>query len=239
MSRELPDLLCLVGSVSPWQHEELRYSLRSACQHLPHRKLVVVGHAPPWLTGAETLWCADRWHMPVRNTLKKLELAVESGMLGDRFVLWNDDFYLLAPWDPDAPALAAGTLRQRIAAGGPCTPDHEQLLRETLRMLDAAELPEPLNHDVHRPLVMETAKVLAMLDRFGRASVRTVYAWRSAYAALHGIASGLAPNTKQRHRFHAPAPGTDVLSVDEAILSDPDFRQWCALRWMTACRYEG
>lgn len=234
-----PDILCLVGSVSPWHHEELRYSLRSLCQYLPHRKMVVVGHAPGWLTGAEHIWCEDRHHMPVRNTLRKLQLAVESGLLASSgFVLWNDDFYLLRRWHADAPALADGTLRQRVAQRGFATPDHEQLLAHTLKMLEAAGFPDALNHDVHRPLTMHPGKVLEMLDRFGRASVRNVYAWRSAYAALHGIPSELAPNTKQRGHFLPPGEDADLFSASDAVVRQAEFQAWCGVRWPVASPYE-
>lgn len=234
----LPDLLYIVGTHSSSHHEELRYSLRSVCQHLPHRKLVVVGHAPPWLTGAVHVPCSDRHHMPVRNTLRKLQVAVESGELGERFVLMNDDFYLLRPWDADAPALADGLLRHRVQDRGFATADHEQLLVHTLKLLEGEGFAEPLNHDVHRPLTMEVSKVQAMLARFGRADLRTVYAWRSTYAALHRIPTDLAPNTKQRRVFVPPGPDVDVLSVDEVIAADAGFMAWCRSRWGEMCRYE-
>jgi hypothetical protein len=98
---------------------ELRYSLRSL-SNLPHGRVLIVGHKPAWVTGVEHI-SGNRRHSIEANAVDNLRLAC-SGLDADRFVVMNDDFYIMSPLD-SVPALHEGHLDERISrARGPAHP---------------------------------------------------------------------------------------------------------------------
>lgn len=231
------DLLYIVGPFSGWADNELRYSLRSVARHLPHERLVIVGHLPAWVRGAVHVPAWDIHEHPVANTLHKLQVAVESGVLGEHFLLMNDDFLLLRDMDADDPAVVCGTLQQRITQGPIGADPYYDLLNAAMRRLRKAGIEEPLNYDVHAPLPMHCTGVRAMLKRWGRSGA--LYAWRSVYGNMNMVPAQLGVDRKQRHVFRVPEDDEGVMSPGEAVAQLPAFQAWCAARWPVACAYEG
>lgn len=230
------DLLYVLGSGTAWQDNELRYSLRSACRHLPHGKVVVVGERPTWLTGITHIPAQDRYPFPVRNTLHKLNVAIDSGLLADRFVLMNDDFLLLRPFDPTAPAVVSGTLQQRITAGPVGADPHYHLLKEHLPKLRALGIPEPLDYDLHHPLPMDTTAVAHMLATCGGSG--HLYPWRTYYGNLAKVPAVLGVDVKMRVHFRMPHHAQAAMSFDDGVATDVGFQAWCGVRWPLASPYE-
>lgn len=78
-------------------NDELKYSLRSAEQNLPHRHLVIVGGKPsniaPDLSIPVKQKGATKWEK-VRNMMS---LVVQDPRISEDFVLMNDDFFVLSP----------------------------------------------------------------------------------------------------------------------------------------------
>lgn len=230
------DVVYPLAMGSRWHDNELRYSLRSVCKHLPHARVIVLGMHPPWLTGVGYLPVSDRFTMPVRNTLAKLEALVNSDLVGPRFVWMNDDIFLLHAYDPDAPMVVTGTLAHHISAGAPGDKAYTDVLESGLSLRHSLGIAEPLNYDTHHPLVMETAKVKQMLARFGGEG--SLYPWRTVYGNMHRVPAQVAPDVKQRRNFRMPRYGDAVLSIDDGVAEEPCFQQWCTVRWPEASPYE-
>lgn len=86
----LPDLLYVVRPGD--DNEELRYSLRSVSENLPHRKIYVAGYVPRWLHAVERIELtplADKF----ANQRQSLTAAVNHPGLSDTFLLMNDDMF--------------------------------------------------------------------------------------------------------------------------------------------------
>lgn len=75
--------------------ESLRYCLRAVEAHVPHTRVLIVGHVPDWYVGESirTVQFGNKW----RNTDHNLRIACAEGGLGEWFWLWNDDFFALEP----------------------------------------------------------------------------------------------------------------------------------------------
>jgi hypothetical protein len=78
-------------------NEELRYSIRSAVQNMPHDKIWVVGGKPDWYIGP---------HIPVvqsstkyLNVAKNQTAAFSSDLISEEIVLMNDDFFIIKKID--------------------------------------------------------------------------------------------------------------------------------------------
>lgn len=188
------DLLDVVFVVRPGQHnEELRYSLRSVAENLSHNRVWIVGGCPRWVSD-EVGWIetpqAEHKH---RNVRENIRAACRSEHVTDRFILMNDDFFILQPTRRVEP-LHRGTLDEFITqmahTGGGQLSWHRRAIetRRTLEMLglDPAGL---LSYELHVPMVIDRQTVLdsiADLERIGRTEMRHSM-FRTRYGNLAGI----------------------------------------------------
>jgi hypothetical protein len=186
----------VVYYVRPGRHNEpLRYSLRSLV-NLPHDAVWVVGHRPEWVTGVE--------HIDMRpvgnaqsNAIALLRAACEA--LPGRFVVMNDDFYVMAP--TTIPSWHDGPLVQRVANARGAYGNH---LRAALGRL----APGALAWTLHIPLIVESerlADILATLD--GKVPPE----WRTMYGNLTGATGEEHADVKVRRRSD-PVPAGPFLS---------------------------
>lgn len=96
------NVLIPLGLGSPWDNNELRYCLRGIEKHLRGvGDVVIVGECPEWLTGVIHIPCKDRWEAHYRdfNIYNKIRVGIESGLLGEEFLFFNDDHFLLSDFD--------------------------------------------------------------------------------------------------------------------------------------------
>ena len=148
----------------PGDNEELRYSIRSVVKNMPHNKIWLVGYKPSWYLGD---------FISVPNTTTKFEnirLAIKSAAqnneISDSFILMNDDFFAIKPADPSI-ILHGGLLidkinryRSMIGSGRYIT-----LLENTYKFLIKSGIKDPLDYDIHTPMVFNKEKLNKVIDR--------------------------------------------------------------------------
>ena len=162
------------------ENEELRYSLRSVCENLPHDRVFVAG-GPDWLTNVEQIGfdtTGDKW----ADLSGKFCAAVADPDISDPFVLFNDDFFVMEPvaeiptrWRADL----AAHMRSREAAGN----DREWagILRNTYELI--GDCNSYVNHIpvvIHKTIARE---LIPLFMEHPRVEVYTVY---SNYAQVGG-----------------------------------------------------
>ena len=149
-------------------NDELRYSLRSVAANLPHRHVVVAGYQPRWLTGVAHVPVAqdsDKWTNQARNVRAAL------AEVDDRFVLFNDDFFVVEPAG-EVPVMHGGPLKRLV--DGLRNRDHPY----ARRVFDTFEyLGGGLAYDaIHTPLPMRRRDAREMFAEIGgRYLFRSVY----------------------------------------------------------------
>lgn len=199
-------MLDVVVPVGPDCESELRYALRSIAAHLPHRAVWLVGDVPAWAKGARQL-PVDAKGTKWERTKANLRAACEHPGVSDRFVLFNDDFYVMQPVS-EVPVMHAGYLadwvtgmRARIGKTG-----YVHALHLTRVLLESLGIEDPLSYDLHTPLVVDKAGMLAALDLTvdnPRLCERTIYGNLAglggvqvpdvkAYTRTDGLAEGIA-----------------------------------------------
>jgi hypothetical protein len=208
-------LVYILGTGSTWADNELRYSLRSACQYYPHTRVLVVGHRPAWLRGVEHLAAHDVYPSGVANVIHKLSKAVHAGVLEDEVTLMNDDFLFLQPVVGELPTYTRGTLADRVARM-----DHHNAYRvmheRCLAQLRAWGIAQPLDYGTHTPMRMRRA---GMLD------------------VLHRVPGTHMADVKMHRTWSLPS-GKPMVSMDDAVVHEPAFQAWVGRRFAEACRYE-
>lgn len=145
------------------KNEELRHSLRSLT-NLPHRRVWLVGYKPRWVRGVEYVPTVQ--HGPKHaNTWRNWQAMAATAEISDRFVLFNDDFYITRPVE-GIPALHRGSLvemidwyaRHRLTA---C----RQRADYTRRVLGRSGRTDGLlSYELHVPMLVERP---ALAEAFG------------------------------------------------------------------------
>jgi hypothetical protein len=99
----LPDIVYLCG---PRVGEELRYSLRSLV-NLPHRRVWLAGYIPKWVRDVGAIPTKQKPGAKWVNQQANLLAAVTHPEVSERFVLFNDDFFVMRPID-EVPVMHRG-----------------------------------------------------------------------------------------------------------------------------------
>lgn len=183
MSRpNLPDLVVPVKESAANPH--LRYALRSWAAHLPHRRVWVVGYRPPWVTGVEYIPTQQHGRSKFANTTAATRAACEHPEVSSPFVYMNDDFFVLKPIDR-VPVLHRGPIEKSEAlyARRGAT-QYLQGLRQTRKLLAKLGHTNPVSYELHTPLPVDKAGMLAALDA-GRHVAALQH--RTMYGVMHRI----------------------------------------------------
>ena len=197
----LPDIVYLVrdGDDNP----ELRHSLRSL-SNLPHGDVWISGFIPSWVTNVRRVRVRQsfgKWDNQVRN----LAAVVGRDGLSERFVLFNDDFFVTEPVQ-SVPVLHRGPFSKII--GGYST-RRDQYAR---RICDTAELlgQAAFCYDViHTPMTFRKELVGNVLEE-----CKTRFLFRSVYGNRAGVGGKETADVKVRNAvseiarpFCSTAPG--------------------------------
>ncbi|WP_190122173.1 hypothetical protein [Streptomyces inusitatus] len=176
--------------------EQLRYALRSWAANLPHRRVWVVGHRPPWLT--------DAGHIPTvqdgskyRNTTAAVRAACLHPEVSQTFLLCNDDFFVMHPLPGGMPVLHRGPVRTVEAAYAARPGEYLEGMRQTRELLTDLGHPEPLSYELHVPLPVDRDGMLDALDLGGHLPVLHK---RTLYGNLAGLGGEEIADVKILHR---------------------------------------
>ena len=142
-------------------NEELRYSLRSLV-NLPHGRVWIVGHCPPWVKRYDTVtrtgvrfWPRPQKESKYRNANAALvEVATEIGnSLSSPFYLFNDDFYVMEPIE-QVPLLHMGPLAKVIEhyRSRHHTGAYWRGMVASYRLLQEHGISDPLSFELHIPM---------------------------------------------------------------------------------------
>lgn len=231
------DVLYVVGKGSSWDHNELRFSLRSVARNFPHDRVIVSGHCPLWLSKEVVrLHYNDPGRERGRNSLSKALWALESGKVGERFALFCDDFYILKPWTCDAMRYV-GHLKDRVKKARSTRPAGEQwrkMIEATMKTCEAMGLPDPLDFGAHHPFVMERDKATEALRH--SLSLPVAVDVNTLYCAMFG---GDVMKVKQAKlpTWSGPPQG-EVYSSKPEIERLKAFRNWVGSEFPDPCPYE-
>lgn len=169
------------------RNEELRYSLRTLCEHYPHERVVIAGYKPSWVTGVKYI------HVPaVRgmlqkypNVLRAIRAVCNHADITDSFVIMNDDFFFLRDM-AHIPRLNRGSFAQFAQSYSRTGSRYGAGAVQTLAILRHISQ-YPLSYELHAPMVVDKSTYLEALDLPDRYSLRPVVPHhRSMYGNLVG-----------------------------------------------------
>lgn len=167
--------------------EELRYALRSIAAHAPHGRIWLVGYRPAWARGVEHI-ATRQIGSKYRNTTAAVRAACEHPEVSDPFVLANDDMFVMAPLER-IPVWHRGLVEDVEAYYARRANGHYlRGMRETRGLLYRLGVPRPVSYEVHVPMPVGKAGMLAALEAGAALDVlhkRTLYGNLAHIGGLH------------------------------------------------------
>ncbi len=234
----MADLVYIVrpGNDNP----ELRYSLRSVEANLPHERVWIFGHRPRWCVNVEHVFMAQRDPALYKreNALSLLGLITAQAI--DRFVLMNDDFFVVDM----APAEPAPVHRGRLAS---LADDRElarpkskyaRLLRLTDQLLREAGIGEPLAYETHTPMTMTRQQLSSTLGYIDLHSAGEQLAPRSILGNLYQLGGAQIGNVKVYGSESAPPSAGPFLSTTDMSFRYHDIGDRLRRAFPRPSRYE-
>lgn len=157
--------------------EELRYSLRSVEKNLPHRRVWFAGGQPRGFAPdgriIYTQQGASKWDK-IKNTML---WATKCEDLSEWFYLFNDDFFVMKPFEGEFINYIDGTLEERIEELKPLNPWLTPYARTIYKANEELKtLGKPtLNYEVHLPMLMHKPDVARLITTCSSPQMRSIY----------------------------------------------------------------
>lgn len=231
------DFLCPIRPGE--RNEELRIALRSwvANGNLTEADtLWVVGYRPRWLKGVRHLPGNRFAGSKQRNVWDNIRIACEHPDMPEQVVIVNDDFVITEPADVTEIAYR-GTLDDHIASLKNRGSWWIESLTSARDYLRGRGIDEPLSYELHRPILVDVARMEQALREAAWHSPDNPPQWRTVYGNRWNICGTMQPDGKI-YRRTTTAPTTPFWSTtDQSITTSPIGRAAAAL-FPEPCRYE-
>lgn len=158
----------------PGENEELRYSIRSVIKNAKHDNIWVVGYKPDW-------YCGNFFSVPnigskFRNIRNCITTIPKIDEISEDFVMIEDDMFIVKQIQ-EMPIFHGGILKDRVNQLHSIDPEsrYVQLLSLTDSYIKKHRVKEPINYDIHVPLVMNKKKIEKTINNRSSAFPRSTY----------------------------------------------------------------
>jgi hypothetical protein len=196
-------------------NEELRYSIRSVVQSFPDSKIWVVGGKPSWYTGnyIEVNQNLSKY----RNAIENLKALCNSEDISDKFVLMNDDFYIIKNIDSikdyhGGLLLEKINLYQKLNSNS----NYTRKLAATYKKIKSLGIENPLDYELHIPMVMEKEKLKQTLQH------NYQFLWRSIYGNVFNVGGEQMEDVKVYVKGPLVLKSYNIKKDDHIYLSSAD-----------------
>jgi hypothetical protein len=178
--------------------DELKFSIKSL-KNLPHNDIFVSGDVPEFdgtffniPVKPSKSW--QRRMSPYHNVEAKIRDFMESGLAGEKFILMNDDFFIMKPVQR-LRVYHRGTLKEFLDNHG--LNFYSKAVRQTYEYLRAYGIDDPINYELHVPMLFDTESRLSIsndcLPEFRRGKNLLM---RSVYGNLMQLGGTFMPDCK-------------------------------------------
>lgn len=168
------------------RNEELRWSLRTLV-NLPHDRVWIVGHLPNWIDRHKVQYLrTEQYELKHANTLNNLATACDHSDISDRFVLMNDDFFVLQPVD-QLPVLHCGPVDEWIASRSDTSYRLRAIRTRDLLVELGYDGSRLLFYELHVPMPVDRAVMMEAIKLMRGQRKPWTYNKRTLYGNLAGI----------------------------------------------------
>jgi len=235
------NILYVLGKGSPYNNDELRYSLRSLERFGKNiGRVIVVGEDPGFLSKEVEFYRKPevKGHIPHRITNKVLYAIDKAGLDGD-FLLIADDVFFTKETDLAAiPYEYKGYLRQRMTH-----PDQRyfQTVLEAAHWLEKSNCPT-LDYEMHKPFLFNGKQFLKLKHAWKHSKDTTFgMVLQSVYGNYFNVGGTRVPDVKIKHLnrpsdFEVVKENYCITCGDGSWLRG--IEDWCKQQFPNPCKYE-
>jgi hypothetical protein len=169
----------IVYTCRPGRNEELRYSIRSVEKNASFvRDIWVVGGKPDWYSGK--FLNIPQTGNAFQNVRTNLKTIIDNPSISEDFVFMNDDFFIVKSID-SVPTYYNGLLLDRSKRHTELAGlnYYSNFLMRSDQALRRYGIKEPLNYELHAPIVFNKTMLLETIDK--------QFSIRSCYGNIHNI----------------------------------------------------
>lgn len=221
-------------------NESLRYCLRSIAANMPHRRIIIAGYKPKWITGVDYVAVATRERNKYRRVMINILAGAELPTASEWIVLFNDDMFVLDPLRELAP-FHRGNMIEFITGNEMAeAPKQKESMLMTYNALTHAGIKTPLNYELHMPMVMNRGGLLAMVPIIQTMRLESApLQIRSFYGNMQHILGEEIKDVKIKHRDRFsyqeffPVISTTPDSFNHGLVGE-EIRE----RFKNKCQYE-
>ena len=168
--RTMNDVVYILRSSIGMDTDELRYSIRSVVANFPYRRIVFAGGRPSDLIPDYGIYHEQQGNSAWERVDYSIERICKDPEVSDDFWLFNDDYFIMAPYDGAEVMRGNGSLLARVGEivrrHGMESP-YSRLLVDTNWILeDNGET--TADYTLHVPMLVNKRKALEVLHRFGK-----------------------------------------------------------------------
>lgn len=218
-------------------NEELRYSLRSL-SNLRHNRVWMVGHKPAFVNEKVNHWPRPQKASKYRNATEGLvELTREIGSsLSRPFLLWNDDFYCMAPLRGKVPVLHMGPVEEVIERykRNRHMGAYWRGMVSTFELMQKLGIREPLSYELHIPIPVYRRPLLEAWEKGKELEVLHI---RTLYGNLAELGGTYMEDVKVYRDTPAKYEDWPWLSSNDDMTLTP-MRHYLQQRFPTPSPYE-
>lgn len=205
------DFVYLCG---PTKTDELKYSIRSVAKNFDGSNICLVGEIPDWYVG-DSIAIDQRRAEKYRNAQNNLKAIAASKSISESFVLMNDDFFIVEMQNR-VPYMYGGLLKDRVVQYQAIAPhsSYTQMLNETYYWLIKNGINDPLDYELHVPMVMEKSKL--------NEAIIPGILWRSVYGNMNNVGGIQMNDVKIYSSKEFDSKNYDYTSGSSAYISTDD-----------------
>ena len=216
---------------------ELRHSLRSLI-NLPHDRVWFAGFRPSWAENVGHIVPDRPGRTKHEDSTLNLRAACEHPEVSERFIYFNDDFYVIEPTatvEVEHLGPLAEVVEHYYHRFGPRPGVYTEGLMKMAELLDGLGYAEALCYEPHAPMVMDKAGVLEALD-IGR-GMRVLH-YRTLYGNLLGLGGRQVTDCKVYGARELPGEGWRYLSTSDQTFATGLVGRWLRQRFPRRSPYE-
>lgn len=218
-------------------NEELRYSLRSVAENLAHRRVVIAGHKPDWVTNVYHI-ATDQNGTKYENAANNWAAAMHDPEVTEDFIAMNDDFYIMRELH-SLPVQHRGSLEKVIGYYSKHPGPYIANMRRTRDLLEALGCESPNSYALHTPMVMKKhwRRILTeAAEQYGypehKVQMRTLYGnfWRLGGEEIRDV--------KTANRDGTLVKNDTFLSSNDQAFNEGVIGDYIREQFKNKCKYE-
>ena len=215
--------------------DELIYSLRSVCENFKFRKIWFYGGCPDNVQPDNYVnfqqQGSDKWS----KTRSMYVDIFNNDSITENFYLFNDDFYIMKPYEQDIPR-TNGSLYMQVSRilkrNHGRQSNYTDRLYRTAQMLRSRHL-DVISYETHTPFLINRNKGLTICTTFASHHI-----FRSTYGNFYNIGGILLPDIKIHEKDRIPDDNADVVSSTDRSFTQGDIGEYIRKQFPVPCRYE-